>query len=80
MRNGSNTQMLAITKTHLCCPQKKHSGQIHTLYPHYLLPHIPAEEEACLFELPCLLKTFQCGFPTLRVVLVAGGGGGGRWA
>lgn len=51
--------------------------QIHTVSPHYLLQHIPGEEEACLFELLCLLKTFQCVFPTLRVVLVAGEGGGG---
>lgn len=54
--------------------------QIHTVSPHYLLQHIPGEEEACLFELLCLLKTFQCVFPTLRVVLVAGEGGGGGWA
>lgn len=46
-------------------------------FPHYLLQYIPAEEETCLFELLCLLKTFQGGFPTLRVVLVAGESGGG---
>lgn len=51
--------------------------QIHTDFPHYLLRHIPVEEEVCLFELLCLLKTFQGGFPTLRVVLVDGEGGGG---
>lgn len=69
----------------LCCLQKKQkpSACRYTPPPPSPLspPHIPVEEEACLCELLCLLKTFQCGFPTLRVVLVAGeggfGGGGG---
>lgn len=68
----------------LCCLQKKQkpSACRYTPPPSPLSPpHIPVEEEACLCELLCLLKTFQCGFPTLRVVLVAGeggfGGGGG---
>lgn len=53
----------------------------HIIFPHYLPQYIPVEEEACLFELLCLLTTFQCGFPTLGVVLVSGEGGScGGWA
>lgn len=84
MRNGSKTHRCSQTHRHTLLPPKETKAfcvQIHPPPSPLSPPHIPVEEEACLCELLCLLKTFQCGFPTLRVVLVAGeggfGGGGG---